>query len=170
MKDNKKGFSLVEILIVIAIIGILSSIVLFYLWDAKEKAKIIRAKAEVKEIYNAIIMLESDVEEWPGHQESNKINQISNNEICSDGCSFGLSDNQSGIVSTDGNYSNWKGPYMPSIPLDPWGNEYFFDTDYDIDIDPVAKKWAVVIGSYGLNGTGNNLYDEDDIFYIIISE
>ena len=53
---------------------------------------------------------------------------------------------------------------MPSM-LDPWGNPYFLDTDYHTGGDCV-----VAIGSFGPNGVGQNLYDEDDIIYVIPSE
>lgn len=51
----KKGFGLIEILVVIAVIGILASIVLVNASNVKEKAKIIQAKATTKQIYNVII-------------------------------------------------------------------------------------------------------------------
>lgn len=68
-----------------------------------------------------------------------------------------------GLIDTDGAYLNWKGPYMGVIPKDPWGNNYFFDTDYDIG----GGVMRVVLGSYGPNGVGNNLYDADDIRLIL---
>ncbi len=169
----KNGFSLIEMLIIIAIIGTLASIVLSNVRTAKEKAKIARAKQEVRQIYNAITLLETDTEEWPGHQASYVIaaGKIGN-EICPDGCNYPLSDCMAGIICNPGfpdNYFHWGGPYMSNIPEDPWGNEYFFDTDYDIQPGP-GEKWAVVIGSYGPNGQGDNQYDDDDIIYTIISE
>jgi len=52
---------------------------------------------------------------------------------------------------------------MKSIPQDPWGNNYFFDTDYDVN----GVGTRAVVGSYGPNGVGNNLYDSDDIYYVV---
>ncbi len=164
MRKFKKGFTLIELLIVIAIIGILSSIVLVALKGAREKAKIAKANVEVGQIANAFLFLETDTGQWPGHKIPGAIEEgASDNEICDDDCVYGLSDNEAGLTGTDGAYSNWKGPYAEAIVLtDPWGNEYFFDTDYTL-----SSGSAAVIGSYGPNGEGNNLYDSDDILHIL---
>lgn len=164
------GFTIVEILVVVAIIGILAGIILMALSGAKEKAKEVKAKAEARQIYNAILMLESDSNQWPGHQTPNEINQIGTNELCPDFCTYKLSDKEGGLVDTDGNYPNWNGPYIKEIPLDSWGNEYFFDTDYDRDLG-AGRDWVVAIGSYGADGRERNGYDsgfaDDDIIYVI---
>lgn len=62
------------------------------------------------------------------------------------------------IVANDGRFSNWYGPYMPTVSKDPWGRDYFFDPDYHIE----GNKYSVV-GSFGPNGIGPNVYDSDDI-------
>jgi len=164
---NKKAFTLVEVLVVIAIIGILATIIITNVNAAREQAKIAVSKAETRQIYNAILLFQDDTGEWPGHKTPYEIEEgVGGNEICSDGCSYGLTDPQTGLIDTDGNYTNWNGPYIATDLLDEWGNEYFFDTDYDIEPGS-GEKWAVAIGSYGSNGEGLNLYDEDDVIYVI---
>ncbi len=167
-KDFKKGFTLVELLVVIAIIGILAGIVLVALGNSREKAKIARAKLEARQIYNAVNMIEADTGQWPGHKIPNQIECVDgdNNEICPDGCDYGFSDCRAGLICDDGDnpYPGWSGPYIQRIEnlKDPWGHEYFFDTDYH-----VGEKCVAAVGSYGPNGVGRNLYDSDDVIYVV---
>lgn len=168
-KEKVRSFTLIELLIVIAIIGILAGTVLVSLNRARERAKIAKAQIEIKQIHNAILMLEADTGEWPGHKIPNVIEEgATGNEICSDGCAFGINDPEAGLTATDGNYPNWHGPYMTEM-IDPWGNEYFFDTDYNFNQHKglPGDKWIVAIGSYGPNGAGLNQYDSDDIIYVV---
>jgi prepilin-type N-terminal cleavage/methylation domain-containing protein len=167
----RRGFTLVELLIIIAIIGILATIVTTNVTSARQAARIVKAKADTKAIYNAIAMFQNDTGEWPGHKTADQIQASTpNNEICDDECAFRFSDAQAGLTANDGLYSNWQGPYLSASQLiDAWGNEYFFDTDYDLDPAPGDQgQYGVVIGSYGPDGTGLNLYNADDIYYKVI--
>ena len=162
--NRHKGFTLVELLVVIAIIGILSSVVMASISTARDKARIANAQATLDQVRRAVAILEGDTGQWPGHKTIVDIEGgASGNEI------WDLNAPAAGLVQTDGNFPNWNGPYLPVVPTDKWGNNYFFDTDYDID--PTAgTRWAVVIGSFGPNGVGQNVYDSDDIIEIIVSE
>jgi len=188
---RNKGFTLIELLVVIAIIGILSTIAVVTINNTREKARKVKAQSDVSEIHSAISLLASVAEEWPGHQEINVVAagaSATNNEICgvdenSNDCGTStLSSGIAGLTQNDGEtaYSGWGGPYMPSIPLDPWGHEYFFDTDYSVDSsdDPcectnIGCHDVVVIGSYGPDGEGvpnggvAGAYGCDDIIKII---
>lgn len=171
-----KGFTLIELLVVIAIIGILSTLAMVAVGYARGLAKIAKAQNETDELYKAITTMSNDTGFWPGHQAVDAINAGTGNEICGDGCAFGLGAPESGLQATDGVYENWSGPYIAAVPLDAWGHEYFFDTDYrvvDATNAPCADAAsgcvdAVVVGSYGPDGIGNNLYNADDVIKVII--
>ena len=171
---NNLGFTLVELLIVIAIIGIISTLGAYSYNLARTSAKIAKAQHDIDVIRKAIETLGNDTNLWPGKQEVDKVNPTPGSEICaiSDGCTYGLSDPRSGLVATDGLYENWSGPYMQAITIDPWGHEYFYDTNYLVTAagkpcnGAGGCQNATVVGSFGPNGTGNNLFNKDDIIII----
>lgn len=165
MKNKKvTGFTLIELLVSIAIISLLATIIMVAMNDSRNSAKIVKATAQVREIRKAVVMLEGDSGEWPGHKTLDDIEfGASGNEM------WDLHVPEAGLVATDGNFDNWTGPYLSMTLVDPWGNNYFFDTDYDID--PTAgQRWAAVVGSFGPNGDGQNVYDSDNIVDVLVAE
>lgn len=153
---KKKGFTLIEILVVISIIGLLSTLAMVSLNFARDRAKETKALHDIDSLKTAIKLLENDTGEWPGHQLVEEVTSSGSNEI------WDFTGDSAGIASTDGLFAGWSGPYMAIIPVDPWGNNYFWDSDYTVD-----GEARVVIGSFGPNGVGQNVYDSDDIIRII---
>ncbi len=169
-QTNKSGFTLMEILIIVGIIALLNSLAVIGVQQARKNAKISKAKNDLDAIATAIGQLMVDTGEWPGHQTPEEINNVSGNEI------WDLNASSSGIVATDGLYDNWKGPYMPEVRKDPWGSDYFFDTDYEVKADgtpcdgSAGCRTAAVVGSFGPDREGKNLYNADDIIKILTAE
>ena len=183
---KKTGFTLVELLVVIGIIAVLVTLSMVGVNLAKAKARTAKALHDIDVIYQAIATLANDTNSWPGHQTAGQVcsSSCAQRKICgqdssSATCNFGVSDTSSGIIATDALYGGWSGPYMPSMPIDPWNHEYFFYTDYRVTNadnqpcgtnDPVIDcRPAVVVGSYGPDGLGApaNVYGADDIIKII---
>jgi len=160
-KKLSSGFTLVETLITIAIIGILSSMALVAFRQINAEARLAKTRVEVNQLLKAIKLLEADTGQWPGHKTIDDVESgASGNEI------WDLSAPEAGLVATDGLFPGWNGPYVPRVPPDPWDNNYFFDTDYDID--PTAgENWVAAVGSFGPNGIGQNVYDSDNIYEIL---
>ncbi len=156
---HEKGFTLMELMIVIAIIGILSAIAIPNFISYREKSKVAHAESELKTIQMAIIDLAFDTNMWP-----NNIDAGIPDGDCDSGELGDLNDPDAGLVATNGAYPDWNGPYLEEIPTDPWGNNYWWDPDYGID----GVKYVVIVSS-GPNGSGVNVYDDDNI-YIILSD
>ena len=152
------GFTIIEFLVVIAIIGLLSTIAATASYYARALAKEKKAFADLSTIAKSIDNLALDTGQWPGHHMPYM--------ACTLNCDANeiedLTVNIGGIRETDGLFPNWAGPYIQILPTDPWGTPYFYDSDYEID-----GQTKAVVGSYGPNRQGLNTYDNDDIIFVI---
>jgi len=145
---NLAGFTLIELLVVISIIGFLFSIAFYSVNVTRTKAKIAKAKADLKQIATAIDMLANDTGLHPAKVSLTPC--VQDPGVYLDSCSAGL--------ACDSSFPNWKGPYMAKVLLDPWGQKYMFDADYGA---------ARAIHSGGPNKSGMDVYDSDNIVYVL---
>ena len=116
-----RAFTLIELLVAIAVIGILSTLAIQGYSYAKERAKTVKTENDIASIYQIMGMLANDTNFWPGQQAINQVGSGGANEICSDGCAYGLEDARAGIIATDGNYPGWDGPYYAQDAAGPLG-------------------------------------------------
>lgn len=104
MKTNTKrlhGFSLVELMVVIAIIGLLATVVTVNVIGQAEKAKFTRVKADMDGIKKALKLFRLDMGRYP-----NSLDELVN--------------------APGGAGRKWTGPYLDDLPSDPWDNPYEF--------------------------------------------
>ena len=150
---KKSGFTLVEIAVVTMIIGLLATLGSLAIMKSVRNARIKEAQTELEMISTTVLQLAWDTGKWPNGTPRTAGGSTEIWDISLPSC---------GLLDTDGNYSDWKGPYYEGEVEDPWGNSYFFDPDYLL-----GGVNHVVVGSFGPNGRGRNLYDSDDIYILL---
>ena len=117
---NARGFTLVEIMLVVIIIAVLAAMVVPRFAGRTEQAKIARAKSDVSAIGLALDLYELDLGKYP-----NSLPEL----IAKDPPSgFGQESK-----------AQWNGPYLKKgLPKDPWNREYQYakesqhHQDYDL--------------------------------------
>ena len=131
----EKGFSLIEILVVLMIIGLLSTIVAINVMPSQERARIEKAKADIVILENALEMYKLEQYRYPSEEE-------------------GLS---SLVVSSKREESNSSRRYIKRLPNDPWGNPYQYNIpgEYD-DYELFSMGADGVIGGQGNNSDIGN--------------
>ncbi len=102
---NRKGFTLIEILLVVAIIGTLAAMIVPRLSGRSEQAKITVAKVDIESnIASALKLYELDNGAFPSTAQS-----------------LDALLRKPSITPIP---SNWSGPYLEREPVDPWGRKY----------------------------------------------
>ena len=133
------GFTLLELLVVMVILGLLASYVGPKYFSQIGKSKRTVAKSQVEAFERALDAFRVDVGRYPNSDE-------------------GLS----ALVARPANAQNWNGPYLgASIPLDPWGNAYVYHI-------PGAQSEFEVI-SYGQDGQPGGTGDAEDIVRPVVN-
>jgi general secretion pathway protein G len=108
-RTYQSGFTLVELIIVMAIIGILAGVVLVNVGPQRAKAARTRAIADIKEMDTAIEIFHADNGSYPTTQQ---------------GLQALFTQPTAPPIPR-----NWQGPYIKHRkrpPVDPWGNEYIY--------------------------------------------
>ena len=135
MLKEKKGFTLVELLVVIAILGVLAGTVTVAVVRHLDSAKVERTKWDITNFIATIKTYYLNVGSYPSASEGLQA----------------LITEPPELAGT----TKWKGPYIEdiSIPKDPWGNDYVYNTPGESgrDFDIISYGKDGVAGGEGLN-------------------
>lgn len=102
-RDGRKGFTLLELIVVITIIGLLASIVVVSTKGAGPKARMTKAIADMKAIHDTAMMLYTDTGRWPESIEE--------------------------MVNAKDDRGMPAVASLERYPRDPWGNEYIYTVE-----------------------------------------
>lgn len=142
-KGYQKGFTLVELLVVIAIIAILAAIIAPNAFKAIEKSKVSKIVGDCKTIENATLQHYADTGTWP---------VFDNNGA-------GTTNNK-GFLGVDGYKPNgWNGPYLERWPKNPFNSGAVeSDENYQLDYRNMGSAGNNLVVEISLNGVAN--YDK----------
>ena len=124
MVKSLLGFTLLEMVIVVAIIALLAGILVPVAINQVDEAQETRAIGDVKAIANALLLYKKDTGVWPTNRrmlytDGNRAQSENGweNPGNAEHVERPLRTNQPAAVG-------WSGPYMTSFAADPWGNRY----------------------------------------------
>jgi general secretion pathway protein G len=103
MKKNvaRRGFTLMEMLLVVVIIAILAAVVAPMVLGRGDQARVSAAKGDISSLDTGFGQFKLDVKRFPTEQEGIQA-----------------------LLDDPGSAKGWAGPYISKPPMDPWGNAY----------------------------------------------
>lgn len=125
MKLKNKAFSFVEMIIILAVMGILSAVLVPLVGQHMSASSITRAQADVVTLTHALerFQLDTGVTPTRGVGASPSDNDATQMPLTTGGATPNIAAHlisNSLIVP----YNNWNGPYLPKMPIDPWDQGY----------------------------------------------
>jgi general secretion pathway protein G len=131
--NRPQGFTLLELLVVVVIIGLLAGYVAPRYFSQVGRSEVQVARAQIESLDKALDQFRLDMRRYPSAEE-------------------GLE----ALVAKPGNAAGWNGPYLKkSLSSDPWGRAYVYRTP--------GHKSEFEVFSYGRDGKPGGSGDDADI-------
>jgi general secretion pathway protein G len=135
-RTTQRGFTLIEIMVVVVIMGILAALVVPKLMGRADDARITAARQDISTMMQALKLYKLDNQRYPTTEQ---------------GLQALISKPTSGPAA-----NGWKnGGYVEKLPKDPWGGQYQY-------LSPGVKS-EVDIFSYGADGQPGGAGNDADI-------
>jgi prepilin-type N-terminal cleavage/methylation domain-containing protein len=168
-KRNEKGFTLIEVVVVVAVIAILAAVLTPYITKYIDDSKIAKARNEVQVIAAAVTNAYKDLGRWPNRNTAvadygGLYTGATTPAAAFIGAATGWpapgalwNSLDTHLVTNGHTYplvgdTKWSGPYATTLPVDPWGRPYVINAA-NFQTQPVAPPFIPVwVLSAGPNG------------------
>lgn len=135
VRTRARGFTLLELLVVLVVLGLLVSIVGPRYFGQLGKSEGKAAQAQIASIAKALDMYRIDVGRYPSSEQ-------------------GLQ----ALSTAPANEPRWRGPYLQkAVPADPWGRSYLYKSP--------GERSEFDLMSYGKDGSPGGNEENGDIVY-----
>ncbi len=139
---RRRGFSLIELLIVLAILVLLASMVAPRLLGSRDKANIDAARTQINMLKSALELYSLDMSGYPTTEQGLEAlvrppaassadgeEDFGDDSFSEDEDLAGLDDDDADEDADSSVASRWNGPYLKSdkVPRDPWGSAYRYE-------------------------------------------
>lgn len=113
-KHRQAGFTMIELLVVMVILGLLAALVAPNFFGQAEKARVKTARLQIANLSTALDAMALDTGRYPNAQEGLRA-----------------------LLDPPGGMDMWDGPYLKKLPKDPWNHDYVYrgpqgNADYEI--------------------------------------
>ena len=142
MKKRQRGFTLIEMMVVVVILGVLAAIVVPKIMSRPDKAKLVKAQQDILAFESALNLYKLDNSDYPTTEQGLEALVIK--------------------PTLEPVPSNWKaGGYLKQVPQDPWSHAYNYlnpgeknPTSFDVfsygaDGKPGGSGFNTDIGNWG---------------------
>ncbi len=139
-KQNRRGFTMVELMAVLIILGLLMAVVVQNFVGQVDKGRITTTKANLRLLHTAVNQFHMDTGRWPGEDEGLSV-----------------------LIQQPTDVQNWQpGGYLETtdLPKDGWGNDFIY-VQYPESGKPFVIKSFGADGQDGGEGENTDLLSTD---------